>query len=221
MEKGIVVTVSVGVTGTLVVLFGLLLWCWYKNYPGSQCHNSDHEPAPLSPLVDTSPTDSLSFPTEGSRTGRQERDSGVARNGPDSTNRDDPSKASWNKFDSLAKTQGMTNIPGRIESNIDGKKEDNIIRMKIKEWEAMTVERESPRCRRDTSKIRSKAPGIISLINNEDVTEVTPEDAGSTVIKKTHGTEGAVPSGHLGMGSCIITILNFFQSIGPLGRCFL
>ena len=42
------------------------------------------------------------------------------------------------------------------------------------------------------------APGMISLKKNEDVTEVIPDDAGWTVVKKKDGNEGAVPSAHLG-----------------------
>ena len=39
---------------------------------------------------------------------------------------------------------------------------------------------------------------MISLKKNENVTEVTPDDDGWTVVKKKDGTEGAVPSAHLG-----------------------
>ena len=39
---------------------------------------------------------------------------------------------------------------------------------------------------------------MISLKKNENVTEVTPDDDGWTVVKKKDGTEGAVPSEHLG-----------------------
>ena len=42
------------------------------------------------------------------------------------------------------------------------------------------------------------APGMISLKKNEHVTEVMSDDDGWTVVKKKDGTEGPIPSAHLG-----------------------
>ena len=50
------------------------------------------------------------------------------------------------------------------------------------------------------------APGMVSLQKNEYVTEVTPDDDGWTLVKKKDGSEGSVPSTHLGNNifNCIV-----------------